>query len=97
MEEITPRLRVDIRDNTHHRIIHIHDRELRHTTIRSHLRVVHRPVWFADVTIRLRVRVEVDDERDEPVFHCEGDGDVVDVWGFVREGFLGLGLYVGFG
>jgi hypothetical protein len=86
MEEITLRTNIQIRDNANLRIINIHHRKLGHTPISPQLRIINRPKRLrrSKVGIGISIRVEVGDERYEPVFHVFGDGGVVYVCGEAR-------------
>lgn len=78
MEKVTLRRDIQIRNDSNLRVIDIHDRKLRRAAIRAEKRVVLWPVRLVgEVVVGVGVRVEIGNERDDPVFHVLGDGDVV--------------------
>jgi hypothetical protein len=81
MKEITLRTDIQIRYYPNLRVINIHHRKLRHTPISSDAGIIDRPERLrrSKIGVRISIGVEVGDERDEPVFHVFGDGDVVRV------------------
>lgn len=84
MEKVTLRRNIQIRNNANLRVINIHDRKLRRAAISAKKRVVDRPVRFvSEVVVGVGIGVEIGDERDDPVFHVLGDGDVVCAWEWV--------------
>jgi hypothetical protein len=85
MEKVTLRTNIQIRYDANLRVINIHDRKLRRCPISPDSRIINRPERLrrSKIGVRISIGVEVGDERDEPVFHVFGDGDVVRVCGEV--------------
>lgn len=80
MEEITLSRHIKIRNHSDLCVVHTHCRKLRYAPIGTDSWVIDGPVRLVSkIVVRVRVRVQVGDEGDDPVLHVLGDGDVVGI------------------